>query len=46
MTVIGRQQSNDFLKNNVLLSSHSANMWVMKNLGKKERKHVFFQNHV
>lgn len=41
MTVIGGQQSNDFLKNNVLLSSRSANMWVMKKIGEKKRKHGF-----
>lgn len=41
MTVIGGQQSNDFLKNNGLLSSRSANMWVMKKIVEKERKHGF-----
>lgn len=36
MIVIRGQQSNDFLKNNVLLSSQSANFkYVMKNVGKR-----------
>lgn len=45
MTVIGGQQSNDFLKNNVLLSSRSANMWVMKKNRRKGKKTRFFQYH-